>query len=395
MVKEGYKSSEPSLTGVKKKVVGYLSALSVSICAVFVIVSGQLIGDSIPPFQTNFVRFVVQTVIAVGGLIVTRTNPQLPLAWTPVLVMTSSVILNFGAGVLFVVSSWYLPAALVQGLLESCIITLSGILAIFRKKCTIDLPFAILFCYIGCLLMIQPFGIFGSDTVAMDNHDTRNSSFNSTCPLSNSSQGSCESSQSLETLYGFLSVIGLAVCFWIHAQFNVEYLIQWTSITSILFWFGIGCAVLSLPILGFLRQPIVAPSVGQMGLELLFGIAFTGNVFFIMYAVTLIPLSHVAILFPSGLIFLYIFQKTLLKNIQPGPDNWIAILGLILILAGTLLTPTCDIIREKNRLKNKDCNQKENNDPETNVNENTLKLRDIAQFLLPNKGDVDITRTTN
>ena len=359
MTKEIYEIAEPSLTGVKKKVVGYLFALCVSIFTVITIVAGQLLGDSVPPFQTNFVRFIIQFTIATASLIAARTNPVLKLAWKPIVVMTSSVILNFAAGVLFIVSSWYLPAALVQGLFESCVITLSGVLSIFRKKCTVDLPFAILFCNIGCLFMIQPFGIFDNIAAVMNDKNATNGSSNFTYQCSNYSQDSCEISNSLETLYGFLSVIGLAICLWIHSQFNVEYLTQWISITSILFWIGIGCAVLSLPVLGFLRQTITTPYLSHIGLELLFGIAFTGNAYSIMYAVTLIPLSHVAVVLPSGLVFLYIFQKTLLKKIHPGPDNWFAILGLIAIILGSLLSPTYDIIREKNKIKNNSNIEKE------------------------------------
>ena len=338
--------TEQPLTGVKKKVVGYLSALCVSFSAALVIVAGQLLGDSIPPFQTNFARFILQTAVAVAGLIATKNNPKLPLEWKPVLVMTMSVLFTFGAGVLFVVSAWYLPAALVQGLLESCVMTLSAILAIFRKKCTVDLPFAIVSCYVGCLLMIQPPGMFNNDIYNIEVNCINVSGFNTTLTALNYTKGSCDSSHGMETLYGVLSVVGVAVCLWAHAQFNVEKLSQWISILAIMFWVGIGCLILSAPVLGILRQPFVTPSGGQVGLELLFGLAFTANIFFIMYAVTLLPMSHVAVVLPSGLVFLYIFQKTLLKNIQPGPDNWIAILGLILTLLGAILSPTCDIIRE-------------------------------------------------
>ena len=218
--------------------------------------------------------------------------------------MTLSVVLNFVGGILFVVSAWYLPAALVQGFMDSCTITFSSILAKFRKKCTTDLPFAILLCYTGCLLLLQPFGIF--DTDAGTTKDKRNCSSSLTFQFSRC-QDYWESSNGFDTLYGFLSVICLAVCLWIHSQFNVEYLNQWVSVITMLFWIGIGCAALSLPVLGFVRQPLVLPSPGQIMLALLLGAAFTCNSFSIMYAVTLIPLSHVAVVLPSGLVFLYIF----------------------------------------------------------------------------------------
>ena len=347
-------SCEPGLTGVKKKVVGYLAALCVSFSAAISIVIGQLLGDSVSPFQTNFARFIVQTVIAALGLMAIRNNPKLPLEWKPILLMTVSVVLTFGAGLLMIIAAWYLPAALVQGLLESCIMTLSAIYAIFRKKCTVDLPFAIILCYVGCLLMIQPPGMFDNDVYNIDGNCTNGNSFNTTLTTLNYTKESCDSSYGMETLYGVLSVIGVGVCLWGHAQFNVERLSQWISILAMMFWLGIGCLILSAPVLGILRQPFVTPSGGQVGLELLFGLAFTANIFFIMYAVTLLPMSHVAVVLPSGLVFLYIFQKTLLKNIQPGPDNWIAILGLILTLLGAILSPTCDIIREKYRRKSDD-----------------------------------------
>ena len=392
MAKEENKIPQTPLSDVKKKLVGYLSALSVSICVVITVVAGQLLQDSIPPFQINFVRFILQIFVAAVGLTVTRTNPKLPLEWKPVLVMISSTVLNFAAGVLFIISSWYLPAALVHGFLETTLITLSGIFAIFRKKCTIDLRFAILFGCIGCLFMIQPFGMFNSDSTAMDEKDAVNYSSNFTCPVSNYSQGSCKSPISMDNLYGFFSAVCMGVCFWIHAQFNVEYLNQWISITSIWFWFGIGCAVLSVPVLGFLRQPILVPSPGQMGLELLFGIGTSGSSFFIMYAVTAIPLSHASVVLPSGLVFLYIFQKTLLKSIHPGPDNWIAILGLITILLGTLLSPTCVIIREK-RKKNNKYIEKQESSPDQPSNANVLKLRNIATLILQSKDAVNSSKT--
>ena len=347
-------SCDPGLTGVKKKVVGYLAALCVSFSAAISIVIGQLLGDSVSPFQTNFARFIVQTVIGAMGLMAIRNNPKLPLEWKPVLLMTISVVLTFGAGVLMVIAAWYLPAALVQGLLESCFMTLSAIYAIFHKKCTVDLPFAIVLCYVGCILMIQPPGMFNNNAYKIDHNCTNGSSFNITLIALNNTIESCDSSHGMETLYGVLSVVGVAVCLWGHAQFNVEKLSQWISILAIMFWVGIGCLILSAPVLGILQQPFVTPSGSQVGLELLFGLAFTANIFFIMYAVTLLPMSHVAVVLPSGLVFLYIFQKTLLKNIQPGPDNWIAIFGLILTLLGAILSPTCDIIREKCRRKSND-----------------------------------------
>ena len=275
--------------------------------------------------------------------------------------MASSVALNFGAGVLFIVSAWYLPVTLVQGLLESVFLTLCAILAIFRKHCSFDLPIAVLLCYGGCLLLIQPEGIFNNCT--SDMNCTGGCDFNATQITTNSTAKSCHSLQGIETLYGILAAVSLSLFLWIHCQFNLELLIKWTPVISIVFWIGLGSIAVYIPLLGILRQPILIPTGRDVGLLILFGIAFTVNIFTIAYASTQIPLSHVAIVLPSGLIFLYISQKTILKDIHPGPDNWLAILGLILTLCGTLLSPVCDIIRQKKASTKQGTNVEEQKHP--------------------------------
>ena len=290
----------------------------------------------------------------------------------------------FGGGVLFYVCSWFLPVSITQAFLQTETMILTGIAAIFIKKCSPELPFAIIICSLGCIFLSQPEFIFSRsksnlnltntvngimENVTIDQEGTTlisaedyfitkttqlntisqpMSTFNYTEMVADLNISSTTASfdkstiqdininfnQSQEAkveydqpLYGYICVTGIAICFWIHLQFNVEYLLQITTMSTILFWTGIGGITLSIAIMFITENPILITVTFDVIMIILLAFATALNIIFINYSVMLIPFSRVALVLPTSLIYLYVFQKTFLKEIQPGADNWMEILG--------------------------------------------------------------------
>ena len=64
-----------------------------------------------------------------------------------------------------------------------------------------------------------------------------------------------------------------------------------------------------------------------------------------LYASVLISGNLTTIITTSNLIFVFIAQYTILKNIHPGHKNWIEILGVICVLFGTIFSSLVEIFK--------------------------------------------------
>lgn len=338
---------------LRQKLSAYLGAFAVALSAAIIIVCGQLLGGRVPAFETSLFRFTFQSLCMGILLLIFRTNPLLPCEWKPIGVMILSVVFNLGAGVLFIVSAWFLPVTVVHATFETVVIILAGTVTMFRKKCSFYLPIAIVLCIAGCVLLSQPEFIFHNDNFMP--YNIRNLSMKN-CSIINSlcTDGNCTylcpeytQKDSMDVVYGFICCIGLGCCLWGYSQFNINYLVQYTTVTGIVFWIGVGCFVINLPVTFIVENPIPLVGAFDIGMVILLAASFTVNNYVMSYSVTVLPLSHVALVLPTALIYLFIFQKTFLKDIQPGPGNWLEVLGLAMVLVGAFMTPVCDIVKDK------------------------------------------------
>lgn len=301
--------------------------------------------------------------------------------------------------------------------METESVLFAGIVAIFIKKCSPELPFAIIIGCLGCLFLAQPEFIARHfepknveyidqinssnflQNLSLPENENFENKINETVNLNlNNSTGNSNENQDIivttdnyswstgntksnaisnnndattialiidttsnstpqntepeitsynNPLYGYLCVTGLALCLCTHWQFNAAHLLQVTTVSPALFWIGLGCFVISIIIMFATENPTAVTKPLDITMVIVFACSSSLNMFLLNYSITLIPFSRVVLVLPTAMIMLYGCQKTFLKEIQPGAGNWLEILGMVLIIVGSLITPICEILRER------------------------------------------------
>jgi drug/metabolite transporter (DMT)-like permease len=274
-----------------------------------------------------------------------------------IIVLVVSTLASFTSGVFFIIASWYLPAAVVTGIMENIIILLASISAFFMGNYNRVLPVAVLLAFVGNLLLLQPEFIFhnGISNIINNLSKTELTPCNSTI-INMTVQ--CLNASDMQvyfnnTLLGVIFSIILGASFWVHEQINMPYLMNYTTINIVFFWTSLGCFILSLIVMLCTSSPIIITNLIDITYLLFLTSSLVMGSYFIMVSVNFINPTHVALVLPFSVVMLFVLQKTILKGIHPGPGNWLETVGLVCTIMATLLPALHDFMQYK-KDKNKD-----------------------------------------
>ena len=139
---------------------------------------------------------------------------------------------------------------------------------------------------------------------------------------------------------GILITLELLVVKYYQQHFSVNH-----NIFTALFWtYALG-TVVSLIVMGIFETPQFPNTTEQF--------LFTGGHIFtyvfimplLMHGVALTSGNTCNIISTMSIVIMLIAQYTILKDIYPGHRNWIEILGVILVLGGSIFSSVVDIFR--------------------------------------------------
>ena len=359
------------LTKGVRTVLGYLCSFAVTISIVLTIVSGQLLGDKISSMEINAIRSCCQFIISTAILGIYRTDPRFSLKRCELLVLSLSAISGWFSGQFLIVALWYLPAAVTEAMTEIVIICLAAVYTLFTGQCEISLVLAVLTCICGTFCMFQPDFIFhnvnpypsnrSNDVrdVATLSHNISSANFSGVSPLMSDSE-KMSGLRSHQQAVGILAIIGTGVSFWIVEQMAVPFLVKNKNITVnvIFFWISLGSAILSVPLMFLATELVVLPNGFDVAMLLVVISSQILTCYCMMVAVSFITPIYVSVVLPFSVVFLFIIQKTLLRDIAPGPGNWLEKFGLSLLLFGTLILPVYELITYRMKIQNSDDEEK-------------------------------------
>lgn len=348
---------------LKNTILGYACAVGVVVTMVIIVPCAQMLGNRIPQFETNFIYCIIQLFFSVLLLVVRCKNPRINCELIPIVVLCILSAVSFASGIFSIISSWYLPAAVVDGILENVIIILASIATIFIGHCNLVIPIAMFTSVAGNLLLFQPPFIFHYYDQTIPN-GTRQTSYDSTelinislCNETIMQNGTNFSNQITHrfnseqqqhnSLLGFIYSVILGVLLWIIEQIIVPYIIKKRSldVDIVFFWITVGCILPSTVAMYFDKQLIVPKNVHDIGLVIFLSLGLTAGTYLMMHSVVLITPIHTALILPLAVVMLFIAQKTILKEIQPGPSNWMEKVGLVMIVIASVLSPVFDLLQ--------------------------------------------------
>ena len=282
-----------------------------------------------PDFELNTMRQATGAIFFFSASII--TGKSLPVPRSEVLATLCLGFLSFGTAICIFVSVTYIPLSTEQAIQMSSMI-LSGILLFsmfWSEKIYLrNLLFAGL-CIAGVVLVIQPGIIFKINTDDSKESDTSTSSAHFILSVALSAAAGVGYS---------LSVLLLK---------KNPYLSE--NLTNVLFWsFSFG-TFLSAASMAILEIPTFTSDWEQILLISGHCSSFVVGWIMALYAVKHISGNLINIIASTSVVLMLVPQYTFLSSILPGHKNWMEVLGVVLILLGSIMGSVIELCKSRQR----------------------------------------------
>ena len=325
--------------------------------------SSQISGENANLCMANMFRFLFEIAISILCILVTRSSLFIEKNNIYKFIIAASFNLIFIF--LFYMSSNVLPLGNMDGIFAGFMITISTLVDVVRGQVSKWSCTAASLAAIGVLLLTQPWNtVVNMDILQqapcqniennyyniakeMDTHMNQSSS-----KLEGNYDGFYVNPSILG--YTYLFIASLACCL---GNNMIRSLINTYSIYCYLFWGGLIQAGFTGAILIFIeaikstelrfsKEPVC------FGFTIVFIIAMTTSHMLQNFTFKYLPVSTVAMGSLVSTLLLYIIQRTLLKDYQPGHRNLIEISGIVCIICAGIVSPIISIIYENDMPSN-------------------------------------------
>ena len=318
--------------------------------------SSQISGENASIFVANMFRFLFEIAFSVICILVTRSSLFVEKKNIYKFIIAATFNLIFVC--LFYMSSSVLPLGNMDGIFAGFLIVISTLIDVVRGQISKWSCTAASLAAIGVLLLTQPWHTAINMEIPQQApcQIIENNYYNISKPMDiYINESSCQ----IEDHHGFcvnpsilgytyLFIASLACCL---GDNMIKSLINTYSVYCYLFWGGITQAVftgvtviftesIQSTNLRFPKEPVC--------LGFTFGFIIAMIISHTLQNVTFkyLPVSKVAMGSLVSIILLYIIQRTLLKDFQPGHRNLIEIGGILCIILAGIVSPIISIIYE-------------------------------------------------
>ena len=348
---------------LKKTVLGHIiyatGILSMSICAFAVAASSicvQGLERAVPDFELNTIRngFALMVVCVICCVI--KQPPTLPKE--DIIKTGLYTVLLFADTLGLYISVTFIPLATQQAFYVTTTL-LGGMLLLWillKVRPTASNIFAILLCAFGLFMVLQPdfmfshpseikFQNYSSDLVG---HDSNDVSFVLLKNISN--LPSIDSGFTLDLLgcglavFAGLCVGGIVVSIRRYERFYHSR----TNLLITLFWAYLFSTISSFVLMLVFEKPLLPTKTKDY--LLVFGHTIC-NIFIApthVYAASIIDGNTANIVSSTSIVYMVIAQYTFFKDWLPGNRNWIEILGVSLLIAGSILSSVVELLKSRN-----------------------------------------------
>ena len=306
--------------------------------------ASQILAGSVSEFELNAWRFGLQIIILTPVNAARKCDIKVPWRKVPLLII--NIILMNAVNILLYTTYIYLPVGLADGLINSIVIVGNALLSIcIKSDRKLVLYIAAVICIVGIVLMIQPPVIFSGATLPPP------PTVNWTSPCLSQIHGSTFSNITNEiqepviqnTTLGYVYAISCAIVVFIRYHTLSQMVASISPFNFALWNVLIGTSV-SLILMGIFEIPTL-PISGFCSVMLL--VHCVGNAMITVtnpWSLQYISPTLCAMINACKMAVMVIFQYTFLRDIKPGLQNWLEILGAVLCFIGMIGGPLLQIV---------------------------------------------------
>ena len=313
--------------------------------------ASQILAGAIPEFELNAWRFGLLILIFIPVNMARKCDFKVPMAKIPLLVV--NIIVMNAVNILMFTMYIYLPVGLADGLGNVIVIVGNALLSICIKserKCVLYV--AAVISIIGIVLMIQPPVMFSG--AKLPPPPTVN--WTSPCLLHGDIFRNVTSETDDTGLNGM--TLGYILVFSMGILNLIKYhilsrLVATVSPFNFAFWNALVGTVTSLILMGIFETPTLRLS-GFCILMLV--VNCVGNAMMTScspWSLQYISATLVAMINACKMPIMMLYQYTFLRNIKPGLQNWVEILGAVICFLGMIGGPLLDIVSSRKLMRPK------------------------------------------
>ena len=259
-----------------------------------------------------------------------------------------NILLLNALNVLMFTSVIYLPLGLSDGLICTLVIAGNAVLSIcIKADRKLILYIAALVSIAGSVLMIQPDYIFSvlalppppivnwTSSCKIINNFTRHEDMNQTA-----SQPITEDLRIGYILAFSTSVVVVAYCH------SLKKMVKDIHPLNYAFWAALIGAILSAVIMLIFEEPVFPHSSFCIGMLITHCLGTTTVSICRAWSLQYIRPTVCSLVFASRIVIMVILQYTIMRDIKPGLQNWVEILGAVICFFGTVGGPLTDIVKD-------------------------------------------------
>ena len=325
---------------------GYLGAIGAIICCALSSAAVQALQGAIHDFELSAARGVLQGPLyfVVGTLV--GVDLKIKREHVPLLIYLGFLYVFYNIG--YYGSTVFLPLAECTGLVSTCIMIAAMVQSklLFKKDIHILYIISLVICAFGIILVIQPHYLFPGNLDLQSNlfvsNLTENQSFIVNTKVNISTPELSYSG--VQQITGYTLCIVGGTTFGMSLDVNSILLkdlrpfVKVTYFTLIYFIASVVIAVYAEPI-------VLVMSLEQYLLVFAHAALSALSIFCNIYSAHMIGGMRVSLIYSLQIIVNLMIQYTFLKSYLPGHENWIEVMGAVIVVLGVAISPILDIIR--------------------------------------------------
>ena len=369
------KSEGTKYNDLRRKISGLLALVSIGILDTVSFSSVQLLEKRIPDFELNTFRSASPLLFYLLGMTITRKWPLVPKS--DLLTAFFYVLLSFIWPITVYIGVTFLPLTTVQCVMQTTNIATGVILFYIFLKETVSIQVFVsaLVSICGVIMVIQPDFIFNHDHSPLLNNSSANltnftleamgspekltnfifEAIDSSEKLTNLTFEPMDSSEKLTNLT--MEAVDISSSNDYHVLQWLPYLLPVTSgltitteiiylqkkpclndrIIEVMFWCFLSNSIISMIVMFLTETPTLPRNWYDTLLVTLHCLAYVCLRPLHMYAFATISGNTVSVMFCFSTVLMIAAQYTVLSNILPGNQNWIEVVGVALVLIGSIM----------------------------------------------------------
>ena len=325
---------------------GYLATIGLLICCAMSSAAVQALQGVVHDFELSAFRGLLQgpIYIVVGTLV--GVDLKIKREHIPLLIYLGFLYVFYNIG--YYGSTVYLPLADCIGLVSICIMIAAMVQSklLFKKDIHVLYIISLVVCAFGIILVIQPHYLFpgsiGLEKKGFVSNLTENLSLNVNTKVNMSTQKLPNS--------GVQQIIGYMLCIVGGTTAGMAYdvnsillqdlrpFVKTTYFTLVYFIASVLIAIYAEPI-------VLVMSLEQYLLVFAHAVLSALSTFCNIYSAHMIGGVRASLIFSLQIIVNLMIQYTFMKSYMPGHENWIEVMGAVIVVLGVAVSPILDIIR--------------------------------------------------